>query len=533
MKLPFLRFLSATLLASLLALAFGCGDSGTNVDGHDMTSADSLFQALSDSLAAIPKDPSTAFVKSIRYTDIRNGFNTVLAFEPGNRKAHLGSALLDLIEINYNSRLWAFIDSVDTYGDGTARSAIPGIHFRRGSPILGNQFALLATAPRELLRQTIQGIPDNLTVAEVQGILRDVVLPALNSALGHLDAADGGGGNMEPIYVNVEDETDEIDMGEVLFFHAATYAARAGLRMLTAYDFSLPGDDLTYGWIDNMRDLDGCSSPGMFEEIGTSGDWRAIHRYYFDRAPYQASEDSVIVAVAKWNLENRAAFLTQSYGGMSEAFDDLMATRDYVAAAVAAIRGETDADGQENDIIKLSQLTDIDSDIANGSDKPNFAASFQTIDDVLDWLDNEVMSGQLVVSEDNDHGCPMTFTVDLPGFFHSAPTDWKTMLPYHRFEAPGDWITDEISGPPYVQPHTGSYGLWDCGNTYLTHDNVTEVVMEYRKVSFDPLVFTNGSGGDIDLDVEKIPYLPHPDMGGLFPGATRDTWLQLVEDTCP
>jgi hypothetical protein len=525
------RFLAATPLALLLALAAGCGSS-SNPTGNNNTpppDVDALFQALSDSLAAIPDHPSTDFVKNIRYPGIRTGFDAVLAADPTNRKGHLGSALLDLIEVNYNARLWAFVDSLQNYGDdGTARVAIPGIHFRRDSPILGNQFTLLATAPRELMRQALTVIPSNLTVAEFQQILETVVIPALTSALNHLNVADGGGGSMDPIHVQVEDESTEIDMGELLFFHAATHAARAAFRIATAYDFGLPGPDGTYGWVDDERAFDGCHDINHFEPIGGgSPNYRAV-RIHYSHAHYQAAADSLLFSVLQWNLEHRPAFLAQRNGGMSAAFDDVSAARDLIAAAVTAIHAESD--DQTDDIVKIVNLTDIDSDIATANDKPNFATNFTTIEDVLGWV-GQVLTGPYDVDEDGSSG-PIQFTVDLSTFFHAAPTDWKALLPYHTFKDPDTWLSDDLKSQydEAVTPGTPWY-LYYCDGTWEMRVDVAEYHHEERDVSADPVEFTNELGMPIDLGTAKIPYLPDYTLGGLFPGADRDKWLEIYTNS--
>jgi hypothetical protein len=374
------------------------------------------------------------------------------------------------------------------------------------------------------MRRAGAGIPSNLTVAELQSILEGKVIPALTSAAGHMAAAEAGGG---PIFtLSVEDEVNEIDVGEIYAFHAGLLAARAGLRILTAYDYGLPGADGTYGWVDEIVDLDECSFESFFEPIGGGSPYYRLVQRGYGRTRAEATVDSVAAAILRYNLEQRPAFLASRNDGMTRAFDDLLAVRNLLEAGVAAIRAEGDA--QENDVIKIADLTDLDDDIASGGDRPNFATNFTTVEDVLDWVE-AVLSGPYQVDEDGDLG-PIQVTVDLAGFFRNAPADWKTLLPYHEFHDPDTWLTPVVDSFTYDATPGFYYYAVTCQGATEWRTDVDEIRVENHDIEFDPLEFTDAGGNPIDLETEKIPHLPDYTLHGLFPGANRAKWLEIHDN---
>lgn len=531
------RVPSIAIALSAALLATGCSDDPTkpkdDVPPGPVSEADSIatvwMQALADSLAAIPDDQDSDFYQTIRYDAIRAGFDTALQVNDTSPVAHLGSGLLDIVEINYSSEVWTLVDSLLTYEDAAAPpagpgSVDPGIFLGNGSPILRNQFTLLATVPREYLRLSTLRVPANLTVAELQAVILSTVLPALDSAIAHFQAAEAA----SPVFaLTVEDETYEVDLGEIYFFHAGVHAARAAFNILTAYDVDLFGPDGTYGWIDEARDLSRCDGYGYFEPIGGGSPYnRAVNVQYPYRSPLEGAQDSVAVSVLRHNLESPGStFLTKRSNALADAWQDLLTLRDLLEAGVAAVRAESDA--QENDVIRLADLLDVDNDIATGSGKPNFAQNFMTIEDVLAWVET-VMIGPYLVQEDGDLG-PLTITVNLSALFNSSPADWKTLLPYHRFTAPDTWITMSPSYS-YTIPSTPgfSYCLLDCSGVQTCDSNVAEFRYDGFDVDLEFLELLDGPGGNpIDLDVEKVPYLPDYTLAGLFPGAGRAKWIEI------
>ncbi|MBD3335625.1 MAG: hypothetical protein GF355_08920, partial [Candidatus Eisenbacteria bacterium] len=531
LMLPLVPFL-------IFALIQGCSEDPTDPNGDDggctteLTAADSVawraMQALGDSLEKLPDvydwdDVDWDYYEGLRYHEIRDDMDRALQMSSESRVAHLGSAILDVIEINYDPDVWEMLDSLVAYIDDDDDPVPPGVdgvvpaglHIRPGSPILGNQFSLLASAPGELARRTLFGVPGNLTVARAQELIDDVLMPSVDSALEHLDQVLTE--DCLEIRIELEDEVNEIDMGEVYLFDAALRAARAGLKIATSYNLELLGPDGTYNWIDDIRNADECDEFGYLEPYD---DQYRIITVYRDRT--QASQDSMMISILQYNLEQSPEFLSRRDNRMASAYADLQAARDQLAAGVAAIREEQD--GQTDDIVKIADLVELDEEIQEERDRFRFSENFTTIEDVLEWID-EVLTGTYHVSEEGDFG-EIEFDVRLSALFNSPPASWREYLPYYRFKPASQWLVWEYDSYVYdTNPDFEECYTTCSGETYCQTGVVQREWRDYD-YDFEPLDFLDGPGGDpVDLDEVTLPYVPDYTFGNLFPGATRDTWL--------
>ncbi|MBU1700985.1 MAG: hypothetical protein KJ970_20835 [Candidatus Eisenbacteria bacterium] len=527
---PHKRIIWICIPLIVLGLCIGCSDDPTEPDGNgvphgDVTTADSMathwMQALADSLEIIPDNEDADSYRAVRYTEIRDGMDAALEVNSDSPIAHIGCALLDIIEVNYDPELWEVIDSLIAYDDEnkSALASTGGIYFRPGSPILRNQFTLLATAPRELARRTLTGIPGNLTLARAQEILEELVMPAFDSAIQHLAAAEE---NAEPVInLQLEDEIYEIDLGDILMFDAALHAARAGICIAISYELDLFDRAGGYGWIDEINDLDLCESFGYSEPYG-AGSRRVVH-VWSERN--DAARDSLAISVLQYNLEERFGFLSLRDNRMSVAYDNLLTLRDKLEEAVAAIRAETD--NQNDDIIKIVDLTDLDDEIDDAGNKPRFAESFTTIEDVLNWVET-VLTGTYHIDEEADYG-DIEIDVNLSMLFTNAPNNWKEYIPYYRFKDPQDWLDWHWYAYGWdVSPRTECFSTCEGPDSCLA--NVTRIEYLNGEYDLDFIELLDGPNGDpIDLNEVIIPYVPDYSFGGLFPGATRDTWLDIAE----
>jgi hypothetical protein len=423
---------------------------------------------------------------------------------------------MDVIEINYDDDLWAFVDSLLAWGYEGPDVPKGGLFLGHGSPILGNQFTLLATVPRELGRTLARGIPANLTIGNVQEIFEDTIIPALSSALDHMADAEAGGGPI--VVLSLDEEETEIDQGELLLFDASLRVARAAFRIFVSYDFDLWGDDMTYGWLDEIRSLDFCENYSIVVP-GAAADTLIDVNAELE----SAARDSILFEVLQHNLD-RAAFLALDGNQMNAAWTDLRTARDMLQGSVEAIHGE--GDPQEDDVIKIADLTDIETDLAGWDDRPNFAEHWETIEDVLTWVET-VMSGTYHISEDGPHG-PIELDVNLSALFTNAPPDLKDLLPYHRFRPSDEWITwsSEEWGYP-IDPAWEQCYYVNCEDPPICRSGFEW--RGFRSHYYDgmPIDLLDGPGGDpIDPSIE-LPYLPDYTIHGLFPGADRAKWLEI------
>ena len=91
-------------------------DDGGPLSGLPQSQLDSIasafFQGIGDSLETI-SNIDFEEVKNVRFDDIRAGLEDVLRSDGNNPIAHLGLAILEILELNYDSEIWAVIDSVN------------------------------------------------------------------------------------------------------------------------------------------------------------------------------------------------------------------------------------------------------------------------------------------------------------------------------------------------------------------------------------------------------------------------------------
>ena len=493
------------------------------------------IQALSEQLEEAVDSEEFDTFESLDFSSVRDSMDAAMDLDPQSRAANLGSALLDVLEVNYDQTLWDLIDGArelaDDFDDAVGPpSPLLGIHLDKKSPILGNQFLLLATAPLEIPRLSAAGLPTNATVGTAQHLIRSVVIPALDSALAHLaiaEVVEGESGLV--IYLRVDEDDVEIDLGDVLIFDASLLAARAGFKIATAYDMDLPGRDGSNDWLNELDALDdGCETSWYFREADPDSSY--AHEWVEESFwKSEAQQESLLVNILQYNLDNNASFLRLEQGGLGTAMDDLRGAQEKLVEGVAVIRAEEN--DQTNDVVKILDLMDIDEEIEGENDKPAFAEGFTTIEDLLAWID-EVLNGtyHVVWSED-----PLVeFDIDLPGFMANPPQELSDLLPFYEVKDEGlAWIdvVDQYEWSYRVQVGE-KYCLRDC-NWEETADCRTDVGREVyidRYTEFHGLDFLDARNGNIiDLEDEGFPYFADYSFGGLFPGMTRQDWIRLSD----
>jgi hypothetical protein len=210
------------------------------------------------------------------------------------------------------------------------------------------------------------------------------------------------------------------------------------------------------------------------------------------------------------------------------AHDDLMAMLGKMEDAVSFIEAEND--GQDDDLIKLGFITDLNSEIDDIEDGPSFAQDWETIHDVIAWVE-EVLSGPYTINEEIDEQ-PLEIKVNLSAWLTNPVQDWKDKLPYHQWRPEEEWMGSHDSWPWTEENwnETGEYTYWDweTGENYF-FENIGWIVHINEEFGMQqPIDFLNGPDGAI-IDIEEtMPYLPDYTLGGLFPEMGRPDWLELL-----
>jgi hypothetical protein len=546
-RFPVKRLFVAAVLVVVMAMFSQCSDNpvdtGGGGGGGSGTKADSIalawFQAMADTMKAMDGREMEE-VRDADFSTIRNGFNEALGIESHNSIAHMGLSIMEVLEINYSSDVWEVIDSLAALG-GSGGVPPPQPGPPRGG-LLGREYSLLVEVPFAMYVKQAMDFPSNLTIGNIQNIITNTIIPALNRSINHLQTCEQNADTVITLVVEDEGimETVIIDLGEIYVFDAAIHALRAAFRMATAYDVDLFGPDGTYDWIEDMVSIDqGGPLPescAYYERVpGVSHD--TLYLYWSDRSRGEAMVDSIMFSVLHYNLEDRTNFLRLREGGsvLEAAHQDMLNVISKLESSVYFIKyvreGET-----EHNVIKLSDLTGMESDLGDPYG-PNFAKNFSTIEDVLEWVE-DFISGPMEFTE--DIGSPpmsLTWTMDISSLLLSPVQDWNSLLPYHRWSIPaGPWIQyyEELR---YMEDWDPVWTYWayvyDAGwCDYREFIGITYIYQYGFGYGIDlegVLELLDGPNGDpIDLMIEGFPYMPDYTLHGLFPEMTRQSWLDLI-----
>jgi len=508
------------------------------------TEADSIasywFQSLSDKLATID-DLDKEGIKNIDFTRIHNGFNEALDIDKNNAIANLGLAILEILELNYNESIWDVVDSLYSWGEGlNAKTDYSKV---KRHPIIGHQFSLLAEAPIALAVRNMLNFPPNVTVGNLQQIIENTIIPALNRSINYLGIVEKN--TDAQVSFNIKDEgVDEpviIDLGEIYFFDASIHAVRAAFKIAISYDYEFFGPDNTYNWIDDLRN-GGNNYPNNDTtftdcpkyDITYEGEDRNLNLYY--RYGYNdARTDSILIAVLYHNLEERQGFLTLRNNGstMESAHQDILEMINKLEASVYFIRHIRKNETEDN-VIKLTDLTELDSNIP-GNDPPNFASQFKTVEDVLEWAKSFVTETVEFTERLGPNQTPFTWKTNISVLLNGSIHDLKYLLPYYRWDLPsGNWIEQEEAYTYCWDNYGYSYWeyVWDNGQcmfkTFYDIDMVCYHSYRYGCSLENMIQLLDNNGFVIDLESEKFPYFRDYTFGGLFPEMRRDDWVYLI-----
>jgi hypothetical protein len=324
-----------------------------------------------------------------------------------------------------------------------------------------------------------------------------------------------------------------IDLGEILVFSASLHALRSGFEGMIAYDVDFVGPDGTYQWFEDINSFDPyiwCARDYEVIEMGAIDELNILYEDTYSMS--SAYSDSIMFRVANHNLENRSEFLTLRDGGaaLSDAHSDVVATMDKLDAAAQFIRNRDDE--SEYNLIKLADLTDLDSGLGDPQG-PNFAKDWTRVEDVFSFI-RRLMTQPVEFTEDIGGGTAYTWTMNLGTMYTSPVADWKELLPRHEWHLPtGAWIARQVvlnyqydngGGDYWIDYWNGSY----CEYTVLSNIGL---VRQYRATwnldSDTFIVLLDPLGNPIDPSID-FPYFPDYTLNGLFPDMTRARWIELM-----
>jgi hypothetical protein len=200
--------------------------------------------------------------------------------------------------------------------------------------------------------------------------------------------------------------------------HAGLYAAISGMEMITLFNVDLVGEDDKYTWINTLEDETSEMSDEHYEYEVTDNRNLIIEMVDGVKSSYK---DSVIAQKLQYNLlREDSPFLKTREGkdngkaviaGLQKIISNLSKADDFIRNS----RSEN-----SESIIKLSSLTDVDDELFNdgGTDRPNFAADFNSLTDIIDFIE-KLMTQQVDFNEEKDNGTALEFSLNIPPLSHS------------------------------------------------------------------------------------------------------------------
>lgn len=391
-------------------------DSGTEVSAQDKTAAQTQASTAMNQLIA--NDPTTLDQSTTE--QLQGQFKEALSKDPNNGMANLGMAMSMLMSVQYDSEVQKEL--------GQSKS-------QTGMLARASQWTLAQAQHQQALDLS----SDNMAMSapKLQSYIESKLLPRLDSARAFLNKAISNQGSSDWTLVTQDNDTLDIDNGDLYVASAGLNGVRAALNLVCLYDINLSDASGTMAWVDQAKQLD---QNGLYNQ-----------------------RDSVIATVAQYNL-TRSSFLTWRSGKTPSAIkSDLNNAIEDLKKASSAIRSESD--DQSHDLIKQSVLLEMDQDYAsNISGKNGFAGN--TVDGALARFQNILNGGSITTAMNG-----VNVEIKPAAFLEPGIRDLKGLLPYYAFKSSDQWITKDST----------SYGTY------------TDVY-----TNFEPIFLTDASGAKVD-----------------------------------
>lgn len=536
---------------------------------------DSLVHAFIDRLESIDSLEGPDELNTIDFISIRNGFEAILDVDSTRITSNIGYMLTAIASLNVNPRIWELVDSLDAYFssldddekdvEGEASESELFAKAMQNGGVLALGKAMAVKTPQVLQAATQNpSFPKFITISYLQNMIERDFIPVLaNVQLAAGRVENYSEGSMK---LTVDEETVEIDKGEVFLFDASVHLVQAYLLMLCTYDMDLftSAAKKDYSWIDSMVAIDHDG-----EQLFTlSGDT------LFEINNWKGDKESMITmtSVFQYNLEDRESFMTIRRPFHTLAHHCLLAVPEKIKGGLDAIKAETD--NQDDDIIKIAYIDSANQEMVSLSEEmveegvsEELAAHFSSVDSLLDFV-NDLLSGPVTFDEVIDEK-QVSMTVDLSSFFTNPVEDMRDLLPYYTWTNKEEWAgmeTDMWLNTYYDREfvHDNEGEIIDTLYTFYVYDDkatvaidesvIDSVVDEYgtkkyyinqpinyhayvdSSFYFNALRLTDPEGNVLDEDTMEemmdngtfFPYFDDYTFNGLFPEMTRDKWLDLL-----
>ncbi len=574
-------------LAGSIFIMFSCFDSPSSNDDPDPTtdkSIDSLFAILVIKVDSMEDVEDYDDYYAMEFSALRDAFYGVLATNLNNIKVNTGYIVSSVLALNKSANMKMLADSLDAFfsaldstrsvravvrsnpmSNGIISSRLlstkSNSHLMRNAldkhGINGLGIALAARTPEIIAVQAADPtFPRFLTIGFLQGIAQNEIIPVIDSvilAFERLEALD----TMSLIFT-IDGEEVEVDNGDIHIVDAGIRLLRAQLLMLCTYDMDIftSASDQTYSWIDDMIDADeSCTEKNVF----TLSNDTITETNIQDDSPMML----IMCNITKYNFEDRTSFMTIKSNNHTKAHTDYKKVPDLIKTGLTIIKNE--GDDQNNDLIPkvdiddvTGEMADIKQDMIDEGFSTTFANNFQSPEALMDFI-KTLLTGSYEINETID-SFTVNITIDISKFFTSPIADLKTLLPKHQFRTAANRVEGfneekEISENWdttcfYMYKHDeDAVNIIGFDSTLI--DSVVEQEWEtvvYMKTPVRYLRRMDSSVIAIPLDLvddanTKIPFDTIPDLidaetffpyftdytyNGIFPGMTRQKWLDMI-----
>ena len=215
--------------------------------------AEEARQVLSEGLGQGIQAEAPGDLRKLDVSEAHDLYREAAELDPSNSEAHFGLAVTEILMILQNDRVQEALDSLSFYlgEEGACKPAlglVPNAHRIARSPLMvyGMARRLWPSARRGAAK------PALLRVSDLQEVVEQEVIPALDRALEHLEKVEED--EVFRFYITPEmfgeEEGDslELDLGEVYVLDAQVRLFRAWLLIATAYNLDFD-DEGSYAFL--------------------------------------------------------------------------------------------------------------------------------------------------------------------------------------------------------------------------------------------------------------------------------------------
>lgn len=544
---------------------------------------DSMFNVLISRVESLESTEKPSDLYGIDFSSLRRGFSSAIVNNPSHVKANIGFIVSSVLSLNANPDLQKMIDSLSQYIDdmseynnpedpndwnyGFAKksasaeakpvSFLSKTYSRHG--LLSAGQILVGAAPKMLLAQTRPSFPSFLTAAYIQNMIESAIVPNLDEVIAatqRLTAVSD-----MSIEITVDNETGEIDKGDIYILEAMVRAARAGFSMVLIYDMDvvqLPGStnahyiDDVLDYIDNAEYVD-----GSIINFSLNNDTLVINSFTDNTS--SIPED--YCDFMQYNYK-RPGFLSIRKAYHTAVYNDLKAIPSLIKSGLNSISNESD--NQNNDIFPSTDIMDMSSEMADVSAEmieegftTAFANNFSSPENLMDFI--SLLLTQPYTFNETIDGKSITLKVDLSKFFTSPAAALTDYWPKHVFPTGDDRFTtfdftgyredysdnsisiykDEQDSIKIDIPESAIDNIEDGGyyiEIFLKEPYVA-TVNRYSVKTISPIIYVDDNGKAINYlgliegeDPEQcFPYFDDYTMRGIFPDMTsRQKWIDFI-----